>query len=193
MNLYAWAAGIVNACWIIFAAVWTIAAFATKRTVYKQSLAARLGYTIVTAAGAFLVFASSSKQWTPLSITLLSPTLTKAVAAAFLCMFGLAFTLWARMTLGGNWSGRVTLKENHELIERGPYRIVRHPIYTGLMLMLLATALLIGRAGAFAGCLVVFAGFWIKLLQEERLMMRTFPDQYAAYRRRVKRIIPFVL
>ncbi len=189
VNLYAWAAGIVNACWIIFAAVWIVAAFATKRTVYKQSLMQRFAWTVVTAAGAFLIFAPLH----PLDVKLLSPTLTKTVVSAFLCMCGLGFTVWARVTIGKNWSGRVTLKEDHELIERGPYGIVRHPIYSGLTLMLLATALLIGHLGAFAGVLLVFAGFWIKMAQEEWLMMRTFPDQYTDYRRRVKRIIPFVL
>ena len=188
VNLDTWAAGIVDACWIIFAAVWIVAAFATKRAVYKQSLTQRFAWTVVTAAGALLIFG----RLDPFDVLLLPPDLTKAVLSAFLCMCGLAFALWARVTIGSNWSGRVTLKEDHELIQRGPYRLVRHPIYSGLTLMLVATALLLGRAGAFAGVVLIFAGFWIKMAQEEQLMMRTFPERYADYRRRVKRIIPLV-
>ena len=67
--------------------------------------------------------------------------------AGILCIAGLAFCVWARATLGRNWSGTITLKEGHELIERGPYRLVRHPIYTGLLAMFLATALAFGHLG----------------------------------------------
>ena len=113
--------------------------------------------------------------------------------AGILCIAGLLFCFWARAALGRNWSGTVTLKEGHELIQRGPYRLVRHPIYTGLLAMFLATAIAYGRLGGFVGVLIAFASFWIKLIGEEKLMLQQFPDQYAAYQERVKRIIPFVL
>src|SRR5262249_11895523 len=103
------------------------------------------------------------------------------------------FALWARVALGRNWSGVVTLKEGHELIEHGPYRFVRHPIYTGIFTMFFATALALGHLSGFAGALLTFASFWVKLCDEEKLMLQQFPERYAAYRRRAKRIIPFVL
>ncbi len=87
----------------------------------------------------------------------------------------------------------VTLKEGHELIERGPYRLVRHPIYTGLIIMFLATVIVLGHVGGIVGAVLVFVSFWIKLGEEEKIMLKQFPDQYAAYQQRVKRIIPFVL
>ena len=108
------------------------------------------------------------------------------------CVLGLIVCIWARATLGRNWSGAVTLKQDHELIERGPYRWVRHPIYTGLLLMFLATALLLGRTGGLIGVVLVFLSFWIKLGDEEKVMLKQFPDQYATYQRRTKRIIPFI-
>jgi protein-S-isoprenylcysteine O-methyltransferase Ste14 len=120
-------------------------------------------------------------------------TQAKAWTAAVLCIAGLAFTIWARATLGRNWSGAVTLKECHELIDRGPYRLVRHPIYTGLMTMFVATVIALGHLGGIIGALLVFVSFCIKLGDEEKLMLEQFPDQYAAYEQRVKRIIPFVL
>jgi protein-S-isoprenylcysteine O-methyltransferase Ste14 len=108
-------------------------------------------------------------------------------------MAGLAVALWARVILGRNWSGVVTLKEGHELVERGPYRFVRHPIYTGILTMFFATALVQGHVAGFAGVLLMFASFWIKLSREEKLMLQQFPERYAAYQHRAKRIIPFVL
>ena len=103
------------------------------------------------------------------------------------------FVLWARATLGRNWSGTVTLKENHEPIVRGPYRLVRHPIYTGLLAMLMATAIQQAHIAGMIGLILVFVSFWIKLSDEEELMRKQFPNQYAAYQQRVKRIIPFVI
>jgi protein-S-isoprenylcysteine O-methyltransferase Ste14 len=129
----------------------------------------------------------------PLNLGLVPPVAPIAWATAVLCVMGLAFALWARVTLGRNWSGVVTLKEGHELVERGPYRFVRHPIYTAILTMFFATALAQGHLAAFAGTLLMFASFWIKLRDEEKLMLQQFPERYAAYRRRAKRIIPFVV
>jgi protein-S-isoprenylcysteine O-methyltransferase Ste14 len=101
--------------------------------------------------------------------------------------------LWARATLGRNWSGTVTLKEGHELIVRGPYRLVRHPIYTGLLTMLIATVIQQGHIGGTIGFVFVFVSLLIKLGEEEQVMLKQFPDEYAAYQQRVRRLIPFVL
>jgi protein-S-isoprenylcysteine O-methyltransferase Ste14 len=87
----------------------------------------------------------------------------------------------------------VTLKEGHELVERGPYRFVRHPIYAGILTMFFATALALGHLAGFAATLLMFASFWIKLRDEEKLMLQQFPDRYADYQRCAKRIIPFIL
>src|SRR5205814_454786 len=102
----------------------------------------------------------------PFDLRLIVCTNTIAWACAISCVVGLAFCIWARTILGRNWSGAVTLKEDHELIERGPYRLVRHPIYTGLLVMYLATAILLGRVSGLIGLPLVFASFWIKLRGE---------------------------
>ncbi len=91
------------------------------------------------------------------------------------------FALWARVILGRNWSGVVTLKEGHELVERGPYRFVRHPIYTGMVAMFFATALVQRHLAGFVGALLMFVSFWIKLRTEENLMLQQFPERYADY------------
>jgi protein-S-isoprenylcysteine O-methyltransferase Ste14 len=110
-----------------------------------------------------------------------------------LCVLGLVLALWARVTLGSNWSASVTFKKGHELIRTGPYALVRHPIYTAVLLMIIATMIFIGRIEGVILVAVATAGFWIKLRAEERLMTTHFPTEYPAYKTRTKALIPFVL
>jgi protein-S-isoprenylcysteine O-methyltransferase len=106
---------------------------------------------------------------------------------------GLGFSLWARFALGRNWSGTVTIKRDHELVRSGPYAIVRHPIYSGILLALLATAIARGHLGAFVGLAVAALTLRLKALSEESFMVEQFGAQYSAYQREVKALIPFVL
>jgi len=103
---------------------------------------------------------------------------------------GCLFAIWARLTLGANWSGRATVKQDHQLIVEGPYRLARHPIYTGLSLASLGTALAIGEWRCVLGLIIILLALLVKMSQEERLMMETFPQAYPQYRRRVKALIP---
>ena len=186
------AINVINACWLVFVAVWVVAAASTKRSVCRESRAQRLRYWILLVIAYFLLVKGRRLPY-PLGAHIIPHTQATAWTGAVLCIVGLAFTIWARATLGRNWSGAVTLKECHELIDRGPYRLVRHPIYTGLLTMFVATVIALGHVAGIIGALLVFVSFWIKLRDEEKLMLKQFPDQYAAYQQRVKRIIPFVL
>jgi protein-S-isoprenylcysteine O-methyltransferase Ste14 len=105
---------------------------------------------------------------------------------------GVVFAIWSRVTLGRNWSSVPQVKEQHELVVKGPYRIVRHPIYTGLILTVAGTGLAVDRGIGLFMALLVFASYWLKSRVEEKLMMETFPEQYPEYRRRVKALIPGV-
>jgi len=192
MQPYSLALDIISVCWLVFVAIWAIAAVSTKRTVYRETRAQRLRYWVLLVIAYFLLVYGRRLPF-PLNLRIVPHVEPTAWAAAVLCFIGLAFALWARLALGRNWSGVVTLKEGHELVERGPYRFVRHPIYTGILTMFSATALALGQLGGFAGILLIFASFWVKLCDEEKLMLQQFPERYAAYRRHAKRIIPFVL
>ncbi|MGC2626720.1 MAG: isoprenylcysteine carboxylmethyltransferase family protein [Candidatus Udaeobacter sp.] len=192
MRAYSLGVDIISGCWLVFVAVWVIAALSTKRTVYRETQAQRQRYWVLLVIACFLQFYGRRLPY-PLNIRILPHVALNAWAAAVLCVIGLAFAIWARVTLGRNWSGVVTLKEEHELVERGPYRFVRHPIYTGILTMFFATALAQGHLSGFVGTLLMFASFWIKLDREEKLMLQQFPDRYRAYQERAKRIIPFVL
>jgi protein-S-isoprenylcysteine O-methyltransferase Ste14 len=127
--------------------------------------------------------------WNPLVVPY---TLAIQALAVSLCILGLLGAIWARRTLAENWSMEVVFKEQHELVERGPYRFVRHPIYTSVLLMVLGSALAEGLLTALVGFLLIVAGFAVKLKQEEVLMLRHFPTQYAAYKSRVKALLPLV-
>lgn len=183
---------IIAICWGVFFVVWVLAAIFTKRTVCHESTTRRLRYMIPILIGCFLLF----RGWrlpSPFNNYMIPQTDAILVVAAILTICGLALCLWARAVLGRNWSGTVTLKENHELIVRGPYRLVRHPIYTGILAMLVGVWLEQGRVAGLIGLILVFISLWIKLGYEEQVMLRQFPDQYPAYQRHVKRIIPFLL
>jgi protein-S-isoprenylcysteine O-methyltransferase Ste14 len=183
---------IIGICWGIFFVVWVLAAIFTKRTVYRENAVRRLRYLIPIIIGSYLVF-RGRRFPQPFDIQIVPPADATQVLAATLCLCGLGICLWARAVLGRNWSGTVTLKENHELIVRGPYRLVRHPIYTGLIAMLIATAIQKGQIAGVIGIVLVSVSFWIKSTYEEEVMLKQFPDQYADYQKRVKRIIPFLL
>jgi protein-S-isoprenylcysteine O-methyltransferase Ste14 len=108
-------------------------------------------------------------------------------------MAGCLWAIWARLTLGANWSGRVTVKADHELVTSGPYALSRHPIYTGLMVAVAGTALAGGEWRCVLAVLVILLALMVKMGQEEKLMMQTFPQAYSSYRQRVKALIPGIL
>jgi protein-S-isoprenylcysteine O-methyltransferase Ste14 len=105
---------------------------------------------------------------------------------------GIAFAIWARFTLGRNWSGNVTVKEGHELLRRGPYALARHPIYSGALLAILGTSLAVGTVRAVLLVVPLVFVLRFKMRNEEELMAGEFGEEYAEYRRRVKGLVPFV-
>ena len=192
VHAYSSGLGVIRVCWIIFVVVWLLGAVSTKRTIYRESGGERARYWVLLVIAYFLLFRSNTLPF-PFDWLAIPHRKSSAWAGAFLCVSGLVFAIWARAILGGNWSGVITLKEGHELIERGPYRIVRHPIYTGILTMFAGTAIAIGYFGGFIGLLLLVVSFWMKLKREEDLMLRHFPDKYSAYQHRVKRVIPFLV
>src|SRR5205814_7527021 len=105
----------------------------------------------------------------------------------------LAFSVWARVYLGGNWSAAVAVKADHELIRTGPYRYARHPIYTGILVALAGTALARGEWRGLVALAFAFLGLWRKLSLEEALLTEVFGAQYADYQANVPALIPFLL
>ena len=106
---------------------------------------------------------------------------------------GLLFAVWARLHLGRNWSRSVTVKEGHELIITGPYTLVRHPIYTGILAGFLGTAIALSQVRGFIGFVLIFIAFWAKLRREEAWMRSQFGETYAAYARHTAALVPYLV
>jgi protein-S-isoprenylcysteine O-methyltransferase Ste14 len=175
--------------WGAFFLLWILAALRTKKTQRRENVASRLSYAVITALGFALMFwvnvgvGALDVRWLPQSDA-------AEIAGIAIIIAGLAFAVWARLHLKSNWSGVVTVKQDHQLIRSGPYRWVRHPIYSGMILAMAGTAVENGRLRGILGVLLVFIGFWIKSRKEEQFMRQTFGEQYEVYCQSTGTLIP---
>jgi protein-S-isoprenylcysteine O-methyltransferase Ste14 len=178
-------------CWFLLAAVWLFGLLTAKPDIRIQSHGSRLLEMGLSALAFFLVFThyfrSGWRAWSFVPVSDIS-----GAVGLLLVLLGVAFAIWARFQLGGNWSSAVTVKEGHTLICGGPYTIVRHPIYSGFLLALLGVALIIGEVRGLLGVGVLFLSFWLKSRMEERFMLEQFGAGYRQYQQRVKALIPHV-
>lgn len=179
--------------WFLFGTVWLVTAAFAKTVVRREPLANSLPYRIPLVIGCALLYWQGGGERVPM---LGQPVLPSSAAVKLgglaLSLVGVGFAIWARLHLGKMWSGTITLKQDHRLIQSGPYALVRHPIYTGMLLAFVGTAIAIGTVQAVITLPLFVVSFLFKLGLEERLMATTFGAEHAAYRARVKRLIPFV-
>jgi protein-S-isoprenylcysteine O-methyltransferase Ste14 len=177
--------------WIAWMVSWIVAAFWANRTEKRAFTWDTVFYQVMVLIGAVLL-----TPWTARRLHM--PRLWHVgydggMALALLTLAGLLFTWWARIHLGRLWSGTITRKEGHRVIDTGPYALVRHPIYTGLIFALFATAIAQATVTGLAGATLIAFGFWVKARIEERFLTAELgADAYGAYRRRVPMLIPFV-
>jgi len=177
--------------WLAWLAYWIIAARNVKPTRRREPLVSRLTTIVLTALAAVLL-ALRGQKLTWLHARFLPQTMIAYWLGLLMVVLGLAFAVWARAHLGRNWSGTVTVKEDHELIRTGPYGMVRHPIYAGLLFAILGSTVAFGEwRGLLAFGLLTIA-FLFKLRREERFMSESFPNDYARYRVEVPALIPFI-
>jgi protein-S-isoprenylcysteine O-methyltransferase Ste14 len=182
---------LIPAFWAIWVIGWCIAAFGTKRTRWHEPLRLAIANRAPVMLGVLMLV---RPQWLPPQLTqrFVPPGPELLFFGTLLVAAGLLFTAWARVHLGRNWSSTVTVKEGHTLVRSGPYRFVRHPIYTGILLALLGTALAIGAPYGFIAVALFLIGLLIKLSVEEARMRETFPAEYDDYSRHTARLIPGV-
>ena len=187
--IYRW---LFHLVWLVFIAVWIAMAPSGKAIAERESAYSRLSHYLPLAVGIYLVAAPHvplgvlDDRFASLSLWLVQLGFALTVA-------GIAFAIWARMWIAGNWSSDVTVKRDHELIVDGPYRWVRHPIYTGILLALFGTALAVGEWRALLGVAIAAGAYWRKLRIEEGVMRRQFGEAYARHAERVPALIPFVV
>ena len=175
--------------WIGWIVSWLAAAFWSNRTEKLALTGNTLFYRVVIVVGAVLMTPWATRRLA--ATPLWNVGYAGAYALAALTLVGLLFAWWARVHIGRLWSGSITRKEGHHVVDTGPYALVRHPIYTGLIAALLATALAQATVNALAGAALLSFGFWLKARAEERFLTAELgADAYGAYRRRVPMLVP---
>jgi protein-S-isoprenylcysteine O-methyltransferase Ste14 len=181
---------LIGICWAVFFLGWFIWGITSKQTKRRQTRASRLTQVSVLTVGIWASFIPPNVG--PLRERIIPPSVATEGAAIVLTAAGFGLAVWARLHLGGNWSGTVTVKEGHQLTQTGPYVAVRHPIYTGFSLSALGLTIMNGNVRSFAALALVVLGFRMKIQLEEQFMTEEFGDAYLIYKRNVKALIPFV-
>jgi protein-S-isoprenylcysteine O-methyltransferase Ste14 len=169
--------------WAVFWVGWLTVAFTAKRSVGRRSFLGGRGIAAVAVVVLIRGFGRSSLE---------VHSLTLGIIGAALFVAGIALAIWARVILGRNWGMPMTQRAEPELVTAGPYRLIRHPIYTGILLGLLGTSLVTSLIGL--GIMVILGIYFVSAARvEERNLTATFPNTYPAYQERTKMLIPYVL
>ncbi len=177
---------LVALCWFAFLVVWIIsAAFAKKTTHRKDHFLLKFRIILVLIALFIL-----TKMFSP-KLFAMNLGITAGSIGVILCACGIGFAIWARIHLGRNWGMPMTEKENRELVTSGPYKYVRHPIYTGMFFALIGSGLAT-TVGWFVVLIVYLYYFLYSAKNEERMLLKEFPHEYAEYMKHTKMIIPFI-
>ena len=179
----------VNALWFLFGLYWLVSAFKLKKTKQRETWRQRLRYVLPL----LVAFSLLSRRWTHygwLGARFVSESDAIAWIGVLLTAAGVAIAIWARWHLGANWSGVVTLKEGHELIRSGPYRTIRHPIYSGILLAMLGSAIAIGEIRGLLAVAIAWLSFYAKARREESLLTQEFGERFAEHQRRTGMFLP---
>jgi protein-S-isoprenylcysteine O-methyltransferase Ste14 len=177
--------------WIVFLIYWQIKAVDTKTTRRLEPVASRILRALIFLIA--IVLLSTTRIPVPWLYHQLWPAgfwsfwLGAAVTVA-----GLLLAVWARVYLGRNWSSSISIKQGHELIITGPYAVVRHPIYTGILAGLLGTAIALSQVRGFIVFVLIFIVLWLKLRMEEQWMRSQFGETYASYAHQTAALVPYL-
>lgn len=175
--------------WIVFLLFWIISARKVKPVKRREPFHERVLYMLPMMLSYVLLF-DDFLTFTALGRRFIPPDPRIGALGIFITAIGVAVAIWARVHLGENWSATVTVKAGHELIESGPYRTVRHPIYTGMLVATAGSALALGQARGLLALVVIGLGFYFKARKEERFMLTEFGEKYLAYSRRTGMLLP---
>lgn len=180
--------------WYIVFAVWLITGFMAKKGESQEPWHLRFLQYWLPLIVAFYLLGPGERFGHSLIRENFVPhnNLVGNIGLAF-CILGAFIACWSRYLLGKNWSVSVQKKNNHQLIQNGIYKSIRHPIYTGLLLLFIGNTLIVGDYRGIIAVIIVFVSFWFKLLKEEKLLTEIFGDQYITYKANTKALIPYIL
>jgi protein-S-isoprenylcysteine O-methyltransferase Ste14 len=179
----------INTPWLVLICYWVISAFRVRKNKKTQPAVSRLAISLVVIGAVELLFSSR------LSSAMLNDSFMSYMPALryfgiLLLWGGVAFAIWARYHIGEYWSARVAVKEDHRVIDSGPYAHVRHPIYSGILLGLIGTALAVGNWRAVITFLVILIVLILKARAEEKLLTEQLGNAYVEYKKRTGMLTP---
>jgi protein-S-isoprenylcysteine O-methyltransferase Ste14 len=180
LSLAAW-------CWIAWAVYWFIASWSAAATRSSERIFGRLQHLLPLAIGFALIFKGGDFHLIPGKWHHIRAV---AYSGTALTAGGLLFSAWGRYHLGRYWSGVITLKEGHRLVRTGPYRLVRHPLYSGFLAAVISTAIAAGTYDALLGMVMILVAYAIKIRREEKVLVTAFGDEYLQFKRETPALIP---
>ncbi|MFY9835517.1 MAG: isoprenylcysteine carboxylmethyltransferase family protein [Xanthobacteraceae bacterium] len=188
MTIYRW---LIVALWLGLIPYWVVSSIDAKRSLGPRQTWHGIGLRLIVVALALAILAIPPVRQTFRDLQAYQArSVVLGVAGVVLCVAGVGLAALGRFYLGRNWGMPGSRKENPELITGGPYQYVRHPIYGGVMLAMLGTA--IGASAFWVVPLVLFSGYFVySARREEKIMIAQFPEQYPAYMRRTRMLLPF--
>lgn len=175
--------------WFAITIYWIISAVFVKKTIKRQPAPERIVYIICVLIAFSLLF-ENYISFAFLYRPVLFQSEAWKMAGLLLCATGLIFSLTARIYLGENWSGTITIKKDHQLIQSGPYGITRNPIYTGFLTAFTGCAMSLGQLRGWMGIIFILAAMLIKIKKEEEFMNEVFGTSFQSYKMKVKKLIP---
>ena len=179
---------IVDFSWLIFIVFWIFSAIGAKETIKGKTW-------IQIAFFAFFIIATRLyrfKFFLKYHSFLIISNQFLSIIGVIICVVGIVFAICSKWYLGNNWGMPITLKKRHELVTSGPYHLVRHPIYAGIILGIFGSALVFGNKLSFVLFPLFCVYFIYSAIGEERIMMEQFPSQYPDYKNKTKMFIPFI-
>jgi protein-S-isoprenylcysteine O-methyltransferase Ste14 len=179
----------VRYLWYAFILYWLVSALKRKKTKQRESILQRLVYILPLLIAFYLLY-NPRTDFGLLATYFVPHTLEAQWAGVAIMALGVATAIWARVHLGSNWSGVVTLKEGHELIRTGPYRNIRHPIYTGILVAFLGNAIVNGQVRGLMALVVMWASFYIKARREEAFLEQEFGPKFHEHTQHTGMFLP---
>ena len=175
--------------WIVFLIYWIVSAIRTRVTVQTESFASRYAILLIEVVGFVLLFRHSAGIGF-LGTRFMHRTLASAIAGLILLWMGIGLAIWARYHLAEYWSARITIKEDHELIRTGPYARLRHPIYSGIILAAIGSAVVIDQWRCVLGVCLILTGYCIKARKEETMLTQQFGEAFREHQKHAGFLIP---
>jgi protein-S-isoprenylcysteine O-methyltransferase Ste14 len=175
--------------WIVFLVYWLVSALRTRATRQKESFASRYAILFIEVVGFVLIFNGSAGIGF-LGNRFMPRTWASAILGSIFTWLGIGLAVWARYHLAENWSARITIKEDHQLIRTGPYARLRHLIYSGLILAAIGSALVIDEWRCVLGVCLVLTGYCIKARKEEKMLTQQFGEAFREHQKHAGFLIP---